>query len=97
MTPQDRHTTWWWLSPTRDVIAGNRAQWLDPPNQAHRCQRIEYVVYGLAGDIGQADPHRRKDRFGVGMRVGVHSLEHGNPGPGHTQIGHPQLFRVIRR
>ena len=79
------------------LVAGNRAQWLDPPNQAHRGERIKHVVHGLAGDFGQAYPHRREDRLGVGMGVGVHYLQHGDPGPGHTQIGHPQPLRVLRR
>jgi hypothetical protein len=28
--------------------------------------------------------------------MGVHDLQHGEPGPGHPQIGNAQLFCVVR-
>ena len=65
------------------LITGNHSQWLDPPNQTYRRQRIEHVVHGLARDIGQAAAYRRQDRLGISMRMGMHRLQHGDPGPGH--------------
>ena len=79
------------------LIASNHPQWLDPPNQAHCGQRVEYVINRLAGDIRQIAAHRRQDRLGISMRMGVHRLQYSDPRPGHSQIGGPQPGREIRR
>ena len=79
------------------LIAGNHAQRLDPANETDGGQRIEDVINGLAGDIGKAGPHRRQDRLGISMRMGVHRLQYSDPRPGHSQIGGPQPGREIRR
>jgi len=51
----------------------------------------------VAGDIGQAAAYRRQDRLGISVRMGMHRLEDGGPGPGHSQVGHTQPGCVIRR
>jgi hypothetical protein len=56
------------------LIAGNHSQWLDPPEQTYRRQRVEDVVHGLAGHIGQAAAYCRQDRLGIGMRMRMHRL-----------------------
>src|SRR6185312_5801563 len=60
---------------------------LDAPDQAHRGERVEHVVHGLTGDVGEGCPNRREDGLGVGVREGVYGFEDCEPGPGHTQVG----------
>ena len=79
------------------LIAGDHAQWLDPTNEPDGGQRVENVVHGLSGDIGKSAADRGQDGLGVSVRMVMDRFQHGDPGPGHTKIGHTQLCRVIRR
>lgn len=66
------------------LVASDRTRRLDSPHQTHVGQGMQYVVHGLPGNFGQSGTHDTKDRFGVGVRVRVHRLEHGYPWTGHT-------------
>ena len=66
------------------LVTRDGAGRLDPPNQAHGCQGVQHVVDGLPRDVGQAGTHGPEDRLGVGMRMGVHRLQHRDPRAGHA-------------
>jgi hypothetical protein len=51
----------------------------------------------LPRHIGQAGAHGAEKRFGVGMGVGVHRLQHCQPRARHAKVSCTQLIRVIRR
>ncbi len=68
------------------LIASDGTRRLDPPHQTHVGQSMQHVVHGLPGDFGQAGTHDAEDRFGVGVRIRVHRLEHGDPWAGHAQV-----------
>jgi hypothetical protein len=56
------------------LVARNHAQWLNPPHQTDGGERVENVVYGLAGHVGELGSDRRQDRLGVSVRVVVNSF-----------------------
>lgn len=78
-------------------IACDGAGRLNFAYQARRGQRSQHVVNGLAGHLGQPGPDDTENSFGIGMRVRFHGFQHGDPGPGHAQIGRAQQRRVLIR
>lgn len=78
-------------------VAGDRAGRLDAPHQPGGRQSVQNVVDRLARYLGQAGANSSEDGLGVGVRMGMHGLEHRNAGAGDPQLRCPQLVGNIRR
>ena len=78
------------------LVAGDGAGGLNPPNQTDGGQGGEHVIDRLPRYLGQVGAHRPEDRLGVGVRMGVHRLQHRHPRARHAKVSCTQLIRVIR-
>lgn len=72
------------------LVARHGSRGLNPAYQADRGERAQRVVDGLVGDVGHLGAGRAGDGLGVGVRVGVHGAEHGDPWPRYPQRRLPQ-------
>ena len=90
-TPHDRHTMWWWLSPTRP---SNRAGLppLDAAQESRRGERVKGLIHGLQGDMAYAIAHRRGDRLDPEVVTVADGLEQCDAGGRHPQAGTSQLL-----
>ena len=78
------------------LVAGDRTGRLDTPNDASRGQGGQDVVHRLAGHLRQSESDSTENGVGVGVRMGVHRLQHCDTGTGHPQISGPQLGPHVR-
>ena len=60
-------------------------------------ERAQHVVDGLVGHLAEIVARRPDDRVGVGVRVLVHRLQHGDPRARHPQGGRAQHLLDVRR
>lgn len=73
-------------------VPRDRTRRLNAPDESGRGQRGQDVVHGLAGDLGQDGPYGAEDAVGVGVLMAGDCFQYRDPGPGHPQLGGPQLF-----
>ena len=99
IAPQERHTTWWWLSADAGLVARDRARRLDAAHEPGVGERAQHVVDGLVGDLARRRRAPRSMTVSVSAcGLGGHGLEDrearaGDPQPGLAQ----QLVGVGRR
>jgi hypothetical protein len=67
------------------LVPCDRVRGLDASHQSGFGQSAENVVHGLVGDVGELAAGGADDRVRVGVRLGVHRIEHRDPGPGDAQ------------
>ena len=72
------------------LVAGHRARWLDPPQQAGLGQRPQHVVDGLGRHLAEVLAGGVDDRVRVGVRMRVHGVEDRQPRLGDPEVGPAQ-------
>ena len=77
-------------------VPRDRTRRLNAPDEPGRGQCSQHVVHGLTGDLGQNVANRTEDAVGVGVLISGDRLQYRDPGPGHPQLGRPQLFGEIK-
>jgi hypothetical protein len=84
-TPHDRHTTWWWLSPTTPFETRRTAARFDAAHESRRGERVQRPVHGLQGDMTHplADPGR--DGLDLEVITAADGLEQSHPSGRHPE------------
>jgi hypothetical protein len=67
-------------------VARDRTRRLEPPQETHLGQGVQYVVHGLPGHSGQGDTDDTEDSFRVGVRACLDRPEDADPRTGYAQI-----------
>ena len=80
------------------LVTSDRAPGGDASHESRVGECAQDVVDRLGGNLTQIIANRTDDRVGVGMRMRIDGVEHGNPRSCHPQ-GSPakQVLRVQRR
>lgn len=78
------------------LVTSDRTRGLDASHQTGIGQGGQNVIDRLPRHLGQVGPYRTEDGVGIGVRVGVHSVQNSDAGTRHPQLGVPQLLGEIR-
>src|SRR5690606_9602980 len=81
------------VADARLVESGGAGR-LDAAGQSGAGEGAEDVVDGLSGDRGEPTTHLFGDLLDIHVATLAEYVEHGEPGLGHPQPGHPQRLRI---